>query len=412
MTRGSWWIKRAQLGKLDQETIPLAVIMSWLPRFACRWRRQIGLGVSLFVCLLSPVVGLGQSLGTPAREALLLDADTGAVLLEKNADAPTPPSSMAKLMTVYMVFERLKAGALSLDDRFAVSEKAWRTGGSKTFVGVAERVRVEDLLRGVIVQSGNDACIVLAEGLAGSEEAFADRMTARGRELGLRDSIFMSATGLPAPGQHMTARDLALLAKRLIADFPEYYRYFAETEFVFNNVKQGNRNPLLYGFNGGDGLKTGHTEEAGFGLTGSAKRGERRLILVLNGLDSERQRAFEAERLLETAFREYDNYRLLAAGAVAAEAEVWMGAEPRVPLVAAEAVVITLPKRHKSGLKASVTYEGPLPAPIVKGSPLAKLVIHAPEMGTREVPLYAGADVERRGWFGRILAAIGHYLSG
>ena len=226
-----------------------------------------------------------QAFDTPAHAAILVDQQSGQELYAKNPDLPLPPASMSKLMTVLMVFERLKEGSLSLDDTLPVSEKAWRMGGSKMFVEVGSRVRVEDLLRGIIVQSGNDACIVVAEGLAGSEEAFAEQMTRRGRELGLANSTFSNASGWPEPNHVMTARDLATLARILITDYPEYYGIFAEKEFTFSGIRQYTRNPLLYGDSGADGLKTGHTNEAGYGLTASAVRDGRRLIMVLAGLD-------------------------------------------------------------------------------------------------------------------------------
>lgn len=352
------------------------------------------------------------ALDTPARQALMIDAGTGAVLLEKDADQPMPPSSMSKLMTTYMVFERLAAGSLKLDDSFPVSEAAWRTGGSKMFVGLGERVSVEDLLRGVIVQSGNDACIVLAEGMAGDEARFAAQMTETARTLGLQNSTFVNSSGWPDPGHLMSPRDLAKLAQILIEKFPQYYRYFAEIDFVHNNIKQGNRNPLLYGFEGADGLKTGHTEIAGYGLTASAVRGDRRLILVLNGLESEAQRAAEAKRLLEAGFRDFENIRLVQAGAVLEQADVWLGKSAAVPLVATEDVVVTLQRGSRPAFEASVTFTGPIAAPIVKGSPVAVLNLSAPDFGPIQIPLAAGADVERLGFVGRVFAMLGYWLWG
>jgi len=349
---------------------------------------------------------------TQAREAFLVDFDTGVVLLDKNADQLMPPSSMSKLMTAYMVFERLKDNRLSLDDELTVSEKAWRMGGSKMFVEVGNQVRVEDLLRGVIVQSGNDACIVLAEGLAGSEEAFADQMTEKARELGMTQSTFRNSTGWPDPNHLMTARELAILSKRIIQDHPEYYHYYAEKEFTWHEIRQGNRNPLLYRNIGADGLKTGHTEDAGYGLTASAVQNERRLILVVNGLPSMQARADESDRLLSWGFREFDNYALFKAGDTVDEAPVWLGAEETVPLVIASDLKVTLPRSDRNGMQVAVVYDSPIPAPVPAGQEIAKLRVTWPGGVPVEVPLQAGSDVEQLGAFGRIAASVKFLLLG
>lgn len=369
------------------------------------------------VALLAATVMLGAAaaaapIETSARQALLVDFTTGTVLYEKNADELMPPSSMSKLMTAYMVFERLKQGRLSLEDTFPVSERAWRKQGSKMFVAVGSRVKVEDLLRGIIVQSGNDACIVVAEGLANDEQAFAEIMTRRAREIGLADSVFRNATGWPDPEHVMTARDLATLARRIILDFPEYYKYYAETNFKYNDISQGNRNPLLYKNMGADGLKTGHTEAAGYGLTASAQRNGRRLILVVNGLPSVKARSEESERLIEWGFREFENVRMFAAGDVVSEAEVWLGEQAKVPLLSREDVEFTFPRHARRTMKVAAVFEGPLPAPIKKGQEVAKLVISVPDGPTREVPLYAGADVAKLGFAGRIGSAVKHIVFG
>ncbi len=349
---------------------------------------------------------------TTAREAFIVDATTGRVLLEKNADDSMPPASMSKIMTTYLVFERLKDGRLSLDDELPVSEKAWRKGGSKMFVEVGELVRVEDLLRGVIVQSGNDACIVLAEGLGGTEEAFAAEMTRKGREIGLTGSSFANATGWPDPNQRMTARDLATLALRLIADFPEYYHYYGETEFTYAGIRQSNRNPLLYKSLGADGLKTGHTEEAGYGLTASAVQGDRRVILVLNGLESQKARSEESARLIGWAFREFGNYTLFKAGETVENAGVWLGVDPTVPLIAEQDMTVTLSRKARLDMEVTVVYDGPIPAPLEIGQQIATLVVTAPGEETVEIPLVAGAAVERLGFAGRITASVKHLIFG
>ncbi len=343
---------------------------------------------------------------TIAPNAILIDGTTGTVLLEKNADEPLPPASMSKLMTVLMVFERLKAGVLSIDQTFPVSRKAWKMGGSKTFVRVNRRVSVGDLLRGVIVQSGNDASIVIAEGISGSEEAFSDAMTARARELGLASASFRNATGWPHPEHVISARDLARLAQILVTEFPEQYAMFAEREFEFNGIKQRNRNPLLGRVPGADGLKTGHTNVSGYGLTASAERDGRRLYLVLNGLQNSRARAREAERLIEWGFREFAAYPLLKKGETVETAAVWLGSLDRVPLVPSRDVVLSLKRQARSGLKASVRWTGPIVAPVAEGQQLATLRLEAPGIQPVEHLLYAGAKVERVGFFGRIFERV------
>ena len=362
--------------------------------------------------LLSAAAQAAVTIETQAEEAFLVDFETGAVLLDKNADQLMPPSSMSKMMTTYMVFERLREKLLSLDDKFTVSEKAWRMGGSKMFVEIGSQVRVEDLLRGVIVQSGNDACIVLAEGIAGSEEAFAEQMTEKARELGMTQSTFRNSTGWPDPNHLTTARELAILAKRMIEDHPEFYHYYAEKEFTWSGIRQGNRNPLLYRNVGADGLKTGHTEDAGYGLTASAVQNERRLILVVNGLPSMQARADESDRLLSWGFREFANYAIFKAGDTVDEAQVWLGAEETVPLVIANDLKVTLPRNDRNGMQVSVVYDAPIPAPIPAGQEIAKLRVTWPGGVPVEVPLQAGQDVEQLGPFGRIAASVKFLLLG
>jgi len=352
------------------------------------------------------------ALETAASHAFLIDFQTHAVLLDKNADELMPPASMSKLMTVYLLMDKLADGSVKLTDTFPVSEKAWRKKGSKMFVGIGDKVSVEDLLRGIIVQSGNDACIVVAEALAGSEEAFAEQMTKRAREIGLERSTFANATGWPDPNQRMTARELALLAERTIRDHSQYYEYYSEKSFTYNDIRQGNRNPLLYKDLGADGLKTGHTKESGYGLTASAERDGRRLILVFNGLKSARERSQESERLLAWGFREFNNYRLFQAGDTVAEAEVWLGDDATVPLVVAADVTVTLPRKSRPDMTVKVVYDGPVPAPIAAGTPIARLVIGAPDWADVEVPLVAARNVNRLGAVGRLGAALKQLLWG
>lgn len=374
--------------------------------------RLISAAVGLaLLAALSPGPAAAQSIDTPAPFAYLIDLSSDTVLMEKGADVPTAPASMSKMMTIYMVLERLKAGTLKLDDTFPVSKKAWEKGGSKMFVKVDTRVSVGDLLHGIIVESGNDACIVVAEGLAGSETAFAAEMTARARELGLTDSHFANATGWPEDGHLMSPRDLARLARLLIRDFPEYYPLFAEQSFTYNGITQANRNPVLSKEIGADGLKTGHTEASGYGLTASAKRGDRRLVLVLNGLESVSQRAREAERLLEWGFRSFEGVTLFDAQDRVEEAPVWLGERASVPLVLAEKLAVTLPRQARNRMEVTVRYDAPVPAPIRKGERLGTLRVTAPGFETVERPLIAGADVGALGPVGRVLAVTQHWLA-
>ncbi len=349
---------------------------------------------------------------TEATHALIIEVETGAVLLDKGADDRMPPASMGKLMTAYVVFGMLRDGKAKLDDELPVSENAWRTGGSKMFVPLGEHVKIADLIRGMIIQSGNDACVVLAEGLAGSVEAFVDLMNQKAKQIGLKDSHFANVDGLPDPNEWMTARDLTTLATRTIKDFPEYYKIYSEMDFTFNNIKQGNRNPLLYKNVGADGLKTGHTEEAGFCLTASVLRGDRRIVMVLGGLPTMKSRAEESERLIDWAFREFNDYRLFSSGDTVDEAPVWLGAAARVPLTVAKDLVVTLPRRARAGMKVTVEYDSPLPAPITKGETVGKIVVTAPGTAPIEAPLTAAAEVPRMNAVGRIATLAGYLVWG
>lgn len=349
---------------------------------------------------------------TAAPHAILVDVGTNTVLMEKDAHSAIEPASMSKLMLLYMLFEHLAYGAVTMEDTFPVSEKAWRMGGSKMFVGVNTRVTISDLIRGIIVQSGNDACVVVAEALASSEMAFAQVMTDRGLELGLENSVFKNSTGWPDEGHVMTASDIANLSSRIIQDFPQYYRMFAETEFTYNDIRQTNRNPLLYTYPGADGLKTGYTEGAGFGLAASATRNGRRLVLVIGGLTDEQQRAREAERLLDWGFREFANYSLFRPGEVVVEAPSWLGDKETVPLVIQSEVTLTMSRAARRQMKVKAVYQGPIPVPIRSGEQLATLVIEAPDMKTIELPLYAGEDVGRLGLVRRFGAALGYLIWG
>ena len=349
---------------------------------------------------------------TIAKQAIMLDYDTGMVMFEKNADERMPTSSMSKTMTMYKVFEALRNGKLSLDTELKVSEKAWRMGGSKMFVEVDDTVRVEDLIRGVAIQSGNDATIVLAEGLAGSEDDFAHSITEKAKEIGMNSSNFKNASGWPDPEHYSTARDLATLSAHIIRDFPEHYHYFAEKEFTYNNISQQNRNPLLFRDIGADGIKTGHTEDGGYGLMASGVRDGRRVILVVNGLADNKERAQESARLLEWGLRGFKNYTLFAKGEEVSAADVALGQSENVPLVARDDVLVTVPLNLKNDLKVDVVYNSPLMAPVQEGDEVAKLKIAIPRGETVEVPLYAGKTVKGLGFVARTLMKTKMLMSG
>jgi D-alanyl-D-alanine carboxypeptidase (penicillin-binding protein 5/6) len=369
--------------------------------------------LSICGCLfLALVAAPAEAYETEAKAAILIDAATGQVLFEENADQPLPPASMSKLMTVLMVFERLADGSLALDDTLPVSEKAWRKGGSKMFVEVGTRVAIRDLLRGIIIQSGNDACIVVAEALAGSEQAFADMMNRRAVELGLANTHLMNSSGWPDPEHKMSVRDLATVAEILIERFPDYYGYFSEEKFEFNGIEQRSRNPLLRHDLGVDGLKTGYTNDAGYGLVASGVRDGRRLIAVAAGLDTPGGRAREGERLLEYGFRQFANYRLFDAGEPVVNADVWLGDQQSVPLVTREDVTVTLTREARRKLEVKLVYETPIPAPIRTGAELAHLVVSAPGLESRQVPLYAASDVRAANLFGRVQSALGYLIWG
>ncbi|MEL6475947.1 MAG: D-alanyl-D-alanine carboxypeptidase family protein [Pseudomonadota bacterium] len=342
---------------------------------------------------------------TPARAAMIVDLTSGAVLLEKNVDAPLPPASMSKLMTLNMVFEALDSGQLALADRFRTSERASQMRGSKMFLRAGEVVSVENLLRGVIVQSGNDAAVALAEAMAGTEEAFSARMTERAHELGLTTSTFSNATGWPDPEQRMSVRDIANLSIRLITEFPDHYAYFSETEFTWDGITQSNRNPLLKLGIGSDGLKTGHTEEAGYGLAASAKRGDRRIVVVVTGLESAAQRKQEAERLVNWAFRAFESRALYRAGEPLATADVWIGSSATVPLVPEHDVTVLAPNGRLDEAKLAIKYRGPVTAPIAAGARLGEIEMSAPQMPPVTIPLVASHAVAEGGFLARLEAA-------
>ena len=356
-------------------------------------------------CLAAPA----QAFETTATSAWVYDVNTSTVLMSKNADVPIPPASMSKLMTLYMVFEALQNGRLKLDDTLPVSTKAWQMGGSKMFVEPRDTPTVEQLIKGVIVLSGNDACVVLAEGLAGTEEAFARQMTERGKTLGLKHSVFKNSTGWPAEGHVMSAEDLGMLAMHIVNDFPQYYDDFALTEFRYMDrvpSNRFNRNPILKLDIGADGLKTGHTQEAGYGLVGSAVQNGRRVIFVVSGLPSDTARAEESERIVNWAFRQFSMETLVPAGETVLEAPVWLGTRSRVGLTTKDGVNVLIPAGSQDQVKVEAVFDSPIPAPIAKGDPVGRLVVTVP--GTQEAvtPLLAAEDVPEAGFAGRMKGAV------
>ncbi len=374
-------------------------------------RTLIRLSLALFALAAGALPA--AALETKAREAVVMDYNTGTVLFEKNARKPMPPASMTKIMTAYVIFDRLKNGDLSMSDKFVVSEKAWRKGGSKMFVEVGKEITVENLLQGMIIQSGNDASIVLAEGIAGSEEAFADIMNEYAEKLNMPATNFKNATGWPNEQHRTSALGLARLARALIRDFPQRYdRFYDQLEFTWNGIRQYNRNPLLRRNMGVDGLKTGYTQNAGYGLTASAERNGRRVISVVNGLERPSGRENESARLIEWAFREFRNVKLFAKGETVEQAEVWLGSQPRVPLVTDQRLEMTLPADATDSMTVTVTYKAPIPAPIEAGEQLATLRIEAPDIETRTIPLQAGETVTQLGPFGRIVSGVEYLVFG
>jgi D-alanyl-D-alanine carboxypeptidase (penicillin-binding protein 5/6) len=360
---------------------------------------------------------------TAAEHAVLMDADTGQVLWAKDATTPSPPASMSKLMTLELLFQRLKDGRVKLSESFPVSQRAWSTQGSKGFAMIGARIPVETLIRGIIIASANDMCVVVAESLGGSVEAFADMMNARAKQLGLAQSHFVNPDGLPEPpGQMMSALDLAKLARYLITAYPQYYHYFAERSFTMDvgngrSITQQNRDSVLDKFPGTDGLKTGHTDAAGYGITVSAVQSGHRLILVLNGLrypqldkmtpaaqdwHGVQLRGDEAARLLGVAFREFKHYPLFNPNDVVGQEEVWQGAKNTVPVTVNAPVGVTLQADSRPGMKVALVYDGPVPAPIEKGQKVGTLKVTAPDYPGIEVPVYAAESVSRAGIFSRM----------
>ncbi len=358
-----------------------------------------------FLLFVFPIqISLAQDLQTAAEEAYIIDFDTGSVLYKKNEDEKMPTSSMSKVMTMLAVFEALEDGRLKLDEELMVSQKAWEKGGSKMFVEVGKKVKVEDLIRGVIVQSGNDATIVLAEALAGTEEAFGKQITDLAHKLGMDNTNFTNASGWPDDNHYSTAKDLAILTRYMIKTYPQYYHYFAEPDFEYNGITQGNRNPLLTRDIGADGVKTGHTEGAGYGLIGSGIREDRRVIMVLNGMTSMQERADEGARLMEWALRNFKNKKLFSEGQIVSHANVVLGTKETLALRVDETIYLTVPLSGSDEITASATFDNPVTAPIMEGARLGTLKIYIPNFGHIEKPLFAAETIEELGFFNKVMA--------
>ncbi|MCB1379853.1 MAG: D-alanyl-D-alanine carboxypeptidase [Alphaproteobacteria bacterium] len=335
---------------------------------------------------------------TKAAQAILIDARTGKVLFAKDADTPIPPASMSKMMTMIMVFDGLKSGKLTMDQEFVISQDAWKrggasSGGSTMYAELNSRVKLSDLIQGVIVQSANDACIAIAEGLAGSEAAFADRMTARARELGFATATFRNATGLPDPEHRMSARDLSAMARYIVNEFPEYYSYYSQSEFTWNKIRQQNRNPLLKDYPGADGMKTGYTREAGYGLVGSATRSGRRLIMVVAGLKTLNDRKQEAQKLLDWGFRQFKAIDVFAKGDRVGKATVWGGTSRAVDLLASDRVQLALSPAEQAVIEVKLAYNGPLMAPVAAGDRIGELRFLVDGLTLATVPVQAADSV-------------------
>ena len=346
---------------------------------------------------------LVQAIETPAKQGILYDYETKTVLFEKNSDELMSPSSMSKIMTIYYLFKKIKDGEISIDDEFEVSKKAWKKGGSKMFVNLKSMVRVEDLIRGIIVQSGNDACIVVAEGISGSESIFADELNELANEIGLEGSNFTNSTGWPDKKHLMTVNDLLKLTVRTIEDFPDLYRYYSEKEFTYNNIKQLNRNPLLFRPIGSDGLKTGHTSLGGYGLVATVKNKDRRLILVLNGLKSSAQRSKESERLMKIGFNQFKSIKIATKTKELGQIPIWSGKKKEVSFYTKDDISITVPNRDRKKINFKVRYQSPLIAPVAEDQYIADFLIKKNDQTIKSYKLYATNNVSESNFFSKMI---------
>jgi D-alanyl-D-alanine carboxypeptidase (penicillin-binding protein 5/6) len=354
----------------------------------------------LIACVLQVTIAGAQNadFSSKAAQAILIDARSGRVLFEKDADTAVPPASMSKLMTMIEVFETLKAGKVTMDTEFPVSENAWRkggasSGGSTMYADLNSRIKLSDLIQGIIVQSANDACIIVAEGLAGSEEAFVQRLNERAKSIGLKNATFRNTTGLPDPDHRMSVRDLAAMARYIVVNFPEHYKFYSQPDFTWNKITQQNRNPLLKDYTGADGMKTGYTKEAGYGLVGSVKRGDRRLIMVIAGAKTATERKQEAQRLLDWGFSRFRPIDIYAAGDEVGDARVWGGTARWVPLVTKSGIKVSLSADEQETAEVKLSYSGPLRAPVKAGTPVGAVRIVVGGETVVESPIETAGDV-------------------
>ncbi len=363
------------------------------------------------LCLLFPCFAF--SLDTIAKQAILYDFETKSVIFEKNADELMSPSSMSKLMTVYYVFDKIKKGEISINDKFKVSKKAWKKGGSRMFLNLNSFVTIEELLKGIIVQSGNDACITIAEGFAGSEKNFAFQLNELANKIGLNDSYFTNSTGWPDPDHLMTTRDILKIVVKTIEDFPELYKLYSEKEYTYNKIRQINRNPLLFSDNFTDGLKTGHTSLGGYGLAASSIKNNRRLILIINGLETNKNRKFESKRLMDKGFFQFKNFHFVEKEEVIDNIKVWNGKKKLLDVYSPTKVSITIPSSLRKKLKVFIQYQSPVNAPIKKGQEVAKLLIRNNEkVVLKEFPLYSFQDIEEINIFSKIVFKFKYLIFG
>lgn len=370
------------------------------------------IGLFSFLTLMHPVCVAVAPPTVSAKQIYLIDLTTHKVLCEKDARTPAPPSSMTKIMTAYIVFKLLKAGTIKETDLFKVSQKAYKAEGSRMFLDINSQAKVIDMLRGLIIQSGNDASIALAENIAGNEAAFAEMMNQMGRELGLQESNFVNASGLPDPSHVMSARDLAIVAEHSIEDFPELYALYAEKTYTYNNITQPNRNPLLYSFGNCDGIKTGYTEAGGYGLVASAKQNGRRLLLVLNGAPSAKVRAEESEKLMTWGFTAFTSPLLLRQGEALETADVWIGSQGTVRIGAGSNVFLTVPKLDLMKIKVQLVYHTPIEPPLVIGQQVGDIVVTVPGEEPRTYPLVSLENVQKAGLFSRFMSTLNYLVYG
>ena len=353
------------------------------------------------------------SFSTSAEQAIIYDVETKTVIFEKNADDLMSPSSMSKLMTVYYIFKKISDGEIKLSDKFTVSEKAWKKGGSRMFLNVGSQISIDELLRGIIIQSGNDACITIAEGFSGSEENFASELNSLALDIGLTNSNFTNATGWPDPEHLMTSRDIMKLSLRTIEDFPELYKIYSEKEYTFNKIRQVNRNPLLFSDEYTDGLKTGHTSLGGYGLAASSIRNDRRIILVINGLKNNKQRKIESKKLMDTAFFQFENLQILEKNIIFDKIKVWNGKKNNVGIFSPKDLAITIPRLTKKNIKTYIRYNSPIIAPIYKNQEIAELIVKDKKQNVIEkFPLLSNEDINESNFFVRVYFKLKYLIFG